>query len=137
MGDEYFLYSHKDLVSLIFHKLMIKINLLNNFLNRIDKTIVFHALSKEDIYRIIDVQIDELTSRLQKQKLGLTIDKKVKDWLLGKGYDVKNGVRPLRRLIQDEIEDLIAEGILEGLIPKGSILNLSIAKNKITYKVVS
>lgn len=106
-------------------------------LNRIDKTIVFHALSKEDIYRIIDVQIDELTSRLQKQKLGLTIDKKVKDWLLSKGYDVKNGVRPLRRLIQDEIEDLIAEGILEGLIPKGSILNLSIAKDKITYKVVS
>lgn len=106
-------------------------------LNRIDKTIVFHALSKEDIYKIIDVQIDDLISRLQKQKLGLTIDKKVKDWLLSKGYDVKNGVRPLRRLIQDEIEDLIAEGMLEGRVPKGSIINLSVNKDKITYKIVS
>lgn len=106
-------------------------------LNRIDKTIVFHALSKEDIYKIIDVQISELTTRLQKQKLGIAIDKKVKDWLLEKGYDVKNGVRPLRRLIQDAIEDLIAEGILLGQIPKGSIINLSISKDKIVYKIIS
>ena len=104
-------------------------------LNRIDKITVFHALSKEDIAKIINLQLDELKRRMQKQKLGLEVDSKTKKWLLEKGYDSKNGVRPMRRLIQDEIEDLIAEGILASKIPKGSVVKLSIIKDKVTYSV--
>lgn len=104
-------------------------------LNRIDKVTVFHALSKDDVFQIIDLQVADLEKRMQKQKLGLVVSKSAKTWLLENGYDVKNGVRPMRRLIQDEIEDKIAEGILNGSIQKGSVVKISLHKNKINLNV--
>ncbi len=83
-------------------------------LNRIDKIIVFRALSKRDIRSIVDTQLTEFSTPPRQQKLAMRVTPKAKDWLLDNGYDVKNGVRPLRRLIQDAIEDRIAEGILKG-----------------------
>jgi ATP-dependent Clp protease ATP-binding subunit ClpC len=102
-------------------------------LNRIDKTIVFRALTKKDIYRIIDLQVSELSKRLQKQGLGVQLTPAAKQYLLDKGYDPKNGVRPLRRLIQDTLEDNVATALLEDKYGKGTILKVSAKNGELTY----
>ncbi len=102
-------------------------------LNRIDKTIVFRALTKKDIYRIIDLQIDELRERLQKQGIGIQLSTSAKQYLLDEGYDAKNGVRPLRRLIQDTLEDHIATGMLGEEFPKGTIIKVGAKSGKLVY----
>ncbi len=102
-------------------------------LNRIDKTIVFHALTKKDINRIIDLQIDELRARLQKKGLGLTLTANAKAYLLEHGYDVKNGVRPLRRLIQDTIEDKMALEMLDEHYTKGDIIQVATRNGELAY----
>lgn len=102
-------------------------------LNRIDKTIVFRALTKKDIYRIIDLQVSELAKRLQKQGLGIQLTTAAKQHLLDKGYDPKNGVRPLRRLIQDTLEDHVATALLEDKYGKGTILKVSAKNGELTY----
>jgi ATP-dependent Clp protease ATP-binding subunit ClpC len=105
------------------------------FLNRIDKVIVFRALTRKDIYRIIDLQIDELGKRLQKQGLGVRLSTAAKQFLLQRGYDSKNGVRPLRRLIQDEIEDHIATSLLEESYQKGDIVSVGNKKEELTFAI--
>ncbi len=102
-------------------------------LNRIDKTIVFRALTKKDILRIIDLQLDDLRSRLQKQGVGLEVSAQAKQHLLEKGYDVKNGVRPLRRLIQDTIEDHVAMELLGEKLTKGHILQVAAKRGELAY----
>ena len=106
-------------------------------LNRIDKTIVFRALTKKDIFKVIDIQIDELASRLSKKVIGINLSKKAKDYLLEKGYDAHNGVRPLRRLIQDTIENQIADLILSNEIQKGDVLEVGVKKGELDYRVVN
>jgi ATP-dependent Clp protease ATP-binding subunit ClpC len=102
-------------------------------LNRIDKTIVFRGLTKKDIYRIIDLQLDELRSRLQKHGLGLSVTTQTKQYLLEHGYDAKNGVRPLRRLIQDTIEDQIAVSLLGDEYQRGEIIKISAKNGELAY----
>lgn len=104
-------------------------------INRIDKIVVFRALTKADIYKIIDLQVEELTKRLTKKGVVIKLQSSAKKYLLDKGYDVKNGVRPLRRLIQDTIEDHIASEILKNNYEKGTILEVSASKDKLTYKI--
>ncbi len=106
-------------------------------INRIDKTIVFRALTKKDIFRIIDLQIDELASRLSKKVIGINLNLKAKNYLLDKGYDALNGVRPLRRLIQDTIEDKISDLILANEINKGDVLEISVKNKKLSYKIMN
>lgn len=102
-------------------------------LNRIDKVIVFHALTKKDIRKIIDLQIDELKTRLRKKGLGLTLTPKAKQYLLEHGYDVHNGVRPLRRLIQDTIEDKMALEVLDEHYAKGDIIQVATKNGELAY----
>jgi ATP-dependent Clp protease ATP-binding subunit ClpC len=106
-------------------------------LNRIDKTIVFHALTKKDIYRIVDLQIDELRARLQRKGLGIQLTNAAKQYLLDKGYDPKNGVRPLRRIIQDTIEDHIADKMLSEAYDKGHIVQVSAKNSELAYSVTA
>ncbi len=103
-------------------------------LNRIDKIIVFRALTKRDIFKIIDLQIEELRRRLQKHGLGLQLTKGAKDYLLANGYDPLNGVRPLRRLIQDTIEDQMAAELLEDKYVKGNIIEVGTKSGTLSYK---
>lgn len=103
-------------------------------LNRIDKTIVFRALTKPDALKILDLQIDELRQRLVKFGLGIKLDQKSKSWMLSKGYDPKNGVRPMRRLIQEEIEDHIANSLLDGDYEKGDIVSVGVSKGLLYFK---
>jgi ATP-dependent Clp protease ATP-binding subunit ClpC len=106
-------------------------------LNRIDKTLVFRALSKKDIFRIIDLQIDELRDRLRKRGLGVQLTTGAKQHLLDNGYDSHNGVRPLRRLIQDTIEDHIAAELLSERYQRGSIITVGARGGNLTYTVSS
>jgi ATP-dependent Clp protease ATP-binding subunit ClpC len=102
-------------------------------LNRIDKIVVFRGLTKKDIFKIMDLQIDELKSRLQKHGLGLQLNKSAKEYLLEHGYDARNGVRPLRRLIQDTIEDQMAVELLDSHYTKGDIVRVGTHADKLTY----
>ena len=105
-------------------------------LNRIDKTIVFHALTRKDIYRIIDLQLDELRERLGKQGIGLHVTPPTKQYLLEHGYDAKNGVRPLRRLIQDTIEDQIATELLGEKYQRGDVIQVGAKNGELAYSTV-
>ena len=102
-------------------------------LNRIDKVIVFRALTKKDIFKIIDLQIEDLRKRIQKQGVGLEVSAHAKQYLLEKGYDAKNGVRPLRRLIQDTIEDHVALELLGDKLVKGHILQVAAKRGELAY----
>ena len=111
----------------------LKKELRPELLNRIDKIVVFRGLNRKDIYHIIDLQIDELKTRLQKQGLSVSLSKGAKEYLLEKGYDAKNGVRPLRRLIQDTIEDQMAVELLDQRYQKGDIIHVNTKGNNLTY----
>lgn len=106
-------------------------------LNRIDKVLVFRALAKKDIYHIIDLQVSELRGRLQRHGLGLQLTTGAKQLLLEKGYDAKNGVRPLRRLIQDTIEDHIAHEMLDSKFEKGQIVQVGVKNNELIYSATN
>lgn len=104
-------------------------------LNRIDKTIVFHALSKDEIFKIIDLQIEDVRKRLQKKGIGIELSTAAKQYLLDHGYDAKNGVRPLRRLIQDTIEDHVAAELLNDAYQMGDVVKVSARKGELAYSV--
>lgn len=105
-------------------------------LNRIDKVVVFRALTKDNALKILDLQIDELRQRLVKHGLSLTVAKVAKQQMLNDGYDALNGVRPMRRLIQDTLEDHIAAELLEGNFQKGDIVRVSVKDNQLTYRTM-
>jgi ATP-dependent Clp protease ATP-binding subunit ClpC len=106
-------------------------------LNRIDRTIVFRALTKKDVIKILDLQLDELRERIVKHGLGLEVTPAAKRELIKRGYDAMNGVRPLRRLIADTIEDHIALRLLNNDVATGDILHVSSRNNELVYDVKS
>jgi ATP-dependent Clp protease ATP-binding subunit ClpC len=106
-------------------------------LNRIDKIVVFRALTKQDVTSILDLQLDELRQRLVKHGLGLSVSPAAKQYLLEKGYDAHNGVRPLRRLIQDTIEDHVALRMLENGYNKGNIVQVGTKDKALAYSAVN
>ena len=85
-------------------------------INRIDDIIVFHKLENEDIKKIIDIMLVQVQNRLSTQNIKIDIDQSVKDLIAKKGVDTNYGARPLRRAIQNMLEDKIAEAILDGVI---------------------
>ncbi|MGB2695412.1 MAG: AAA family ATPase, partial [Dehalococcoidia bacterium] len=89
------------------------------FLNRLDATVVFHSLSKEHIRYIVDLLLTELEKQLKPKGVALEVTDRAKDWLGEKGYDHVFGARPLRRVIQDELEDRLSDAILEGRFEEG------------------
>jgi ATP-dependent Clp protease ATP-binding subunit ClpC len=103
------------------------------FLNRIDKVVVFRALTKKDIFRIIDLQINELKERLRKKGLSVQLTTAAKQYLLEHGYDPLNGVRPLRRLIQDTIEDHLAIRLLDDTYARGEIVQVAAKSGELAY----
>lgn len=106
-------------------------------LNRIDKTIVFRALTKKDITRILDLQVQELKDRLVKHGLSVKLTAQAKKYMLENGYDPLNGVRPMRRLIQDTLEDYIAAELLQDSYKKGDIIEIGASKNELQYSVTA
>lgn len=104
-------------------------------LNRIDKVVVFRALTQPDALKILDLQLNELSERLIKHGIGVEVSLKAKKHLLQEGYDALNGVRPMRRLIQDTIEDEVAEGLLEDRYHKGTIVTVDVKSDKLIYGI--
>ncbi|MBR0431335.1 ATP-dependent Clp protease ATP-binding subunit [Candidatus Saccharibacteria bacterium] len=100
-------------------------------INRLDNIIVFHALTKKNVEKIFDNLIDDLRKRLATKGIGIKIDEKAKDYLIKEGYDPKNGARPLRRKIEDEVESLISEEIIGEKLKKGDIPTLVYIKHKL------
>ncbi len=102
------------------------------FLNRIDETIVFAHLNKEEIRQIVDLMLKDLFKRLAERELSVEVTDEVKDHLAEAGYSEAYGARPLRRLIQRKIEDMLAEEILSGKYSAGDTLRLTLVDDKIT-----
>jgi len=98
------------------------------FLNRLDEIIVFHPLESKHLMQIIDLMILEVNETLSNYSLTIQIDQSAKEYLIEKGFDQKYGARPLRRLIQKEIEDTIAQMILDQKVKKGN--NIFVSYNK-------
>ena len=95
------------------------------FLNRIDGVIVFHALTTEQIREIVEFELKRIRTQLSEQGITLEITTEAKDLLGERGYDRQYGARPLRRIIQNLIEDPLAEGLLEGRYKDGMTINVT------------
>jgi ATP-dependent Clp protease ATP-binding subunit ClpC len=92
------------------------------FLNRIDDTIVFRSLNKDDIKKIIDIELKDLFQNIKDHKMVVLLDESAKNFLVEKGFDEKYGARPLRRAIQRYVEDPLAEEILRGSFKEGATI---------------
>lgn len=90
------------------------------FLNRIDEILVFHPLSREDVGKIAALMSKSLIERMQAQQIVLQFTEKAYAWIAEKGFDKLYGARPLRRVIQNEVEDRLAEELLNGKMKAGS-----------------
>ena len=105
-------------------------------INRFDSIITFRALSEKDVSRIFNNMIEDLKKRLAQKSIGLQLTEATEKHLIEKGYDVKNGARPLRRTIEDELESLLADHILDGSLNKGDIAKIDYKNDELTLKIV-
>ncbi|MBP5512390.1 ATP-dependent Clp protease ATP-binding subunit [Candidatus Saccharibacteria bacterium] len=105
-------------------------------INRLDCIEVFHALTRKQVERIFDNLIEDLKKRLAEKSIGLKLDEKVKNFLIEKGYDPKNGARPLRRAIEDHLESVLSEAIIGEEVKKGEIIEAEMdGDDKIKVKI--
>lgn len=123
---------HKDMKNNVMEE--VKRMFKPEFLNRIDDIIVFRALSKEDVKGIAALMLKELKNRLAKQMdITLTYGDTVKNFIFEKGYDKKYGARPLKRAIQNNIEDSLAEDILSGKIQASDKVSMTVVDGKVVF----
>lgn len=104
-------------------------------INRLDCIEVFHALTRKQVEKIFGNLIENLKKRLAEKSIGLKLDQKVQDFLIEKGYDPKNGARPLRRAIEDYLESALSELIIAEEVKKGEIVGATLKGDKIVLKV--
>ena len=97
------------------------------FINRLDDIVVFHALSEDELAQIVELQVDQLQRRLSDRRLQLAVTPDARAWLAERGYDPAYGARPLRRLIQTEIQDRLAMAILAGNVRDGDSVRVDMA----------
>jgi len=105
------------------------------FLNRIDDIIIFNRLTKEEIKKIIKVQIKDLTKILKNKKLNIKLDKKAEDWLVDEGFSTAYGARPLKRVIQNQIIDKIAQLILSNELKEDQNISVTSEDNELSFKL--
>lgn len=103
------------------------------FLNRIDETVIFHALRRHEIRSIAELQIKRIENRLSDRKISLQLSEAAKDVIANIGYDPAYGARPLKRAIQREIENPIANKILEGTIMEGQVIQIDVENNQLVF----
>ena len=112
----------------------LKKELRPEFINRIDEIIVFHKLTDDEIGKIIDIMLNEVKKRLEDKKIKIEIDSKVKKLIAKQGIDKLFGARPLRRTIQNLLEDKLAESILDNEIKPGKVAKVTVENEKIVIK---
>src|SRR6202521_3175643 len=106
------------------------------FINRIDEIIVFHQITREQMKDIVDIQINRLRPRLAERHMTLQLTTAARDLLADMGYDPQYGARPLKRVIQREVENRIARGILEGTIHEGDTVKIDAQNSKLVMEAV-
>jgi len=119
-------YSYEEIEKEI--KNILKVHFRPEFLNRIDEIIIFKNLTKDDLYKIVDIQINNLNKNLEDKKLKVELTNEAKEHLIKFGYDVNFGARPLKRIIQQEIMNTLASKILKGEFKEND--SIKIDKNK-------
>ena len=102
------------------------------FINRIDEVIVFQQISREQIKRIVDIQLQRLQPRLQERHITLTVSEAAKEYLAARGYDPQYGARPLKRVLQKEIENRLARAILDGTLRDGGTATIDMRDQTLT-----
>jgi ATP-dependent Clp protease ATP-binding subunit ClpB len=103
------------------------------FLNRVDEVIVFHSLTRADIRRIVDLQVESLRRMLAEREVGLTITEAARDALAEEGYDPHLGARPLRRTIQRRLQNPLAMKLLEGRFKVGQRVEVDVAGGEFVF----
>jgi ATP-dependent Clp protease ATP-binding subunit ClpC len=99
------------------------------FLNRLDEIVTFNPLVKEDLVRIINIELAKVEERMRLKKLVLHLSDEARDFLIEKGYNPQYGARPLRRTIERFIEDPLAEELLRGDLPENSLVEMDLDKD--------
>ena len=107
------------------------------FINRIDESVVFHALTKEEIAQVAAIQISVLEKRLQQQDIALIIDAKALQHIADAGFDPVYGARPLKRAIQQQLENPLAQSILQGNFKSGDTIEVSLKNNELMFNVAA
>ncbi len=107
------------------------------FLNRLDEFIVFHALGREEVLRIIDVAMGDVEKKLKERSITITLTRKAKEFLADKGYDPTYGARPLRRAIQKYLEDPIAEHLLKGTFADGAHIKAQASEAELEFSEIT
>ncbi len=103
------------------------------FLNRLDDVIVFRQLTKPDLVTILDLEVNKVMERLKHKSITLVLDEKAKDFLVEKGFDPQYGARPMRRSVEKNLEDPLAEELLRGSLNPGEPVQVSVADGKLTF----
>jgi ATP-dependent Clp protease ATP-binding subunit ClpB len=103
------------------------------FLNRVDEIILFHRLKRDQMGRIVDIQIEHLKKLLEDRKITISLDPKAREWLAEKGYDPAYGARPLKRTIQKYVQDPLAELILSGGIKDGEKVKIASGRDGLSF----
>ena len=104
------------------------------FINRVDDIIVFHSLRREDLEKIIEIELKELKTRLKEKKMEITLSPEASKFLIDKGYDDKYGARPLKRTIQRYLENVLAEEILSGKFQEGDKIRAELRGEIVTFE---
>src|SRR5437764_2178277 len=104
------------------------------FINRIDQIVVFHSLGREELYRIVDLLLNQVRLRLSDQGIGLEVSDEARDFLLKEGFDEEYGARPLRRAIQTYVDDALADALLAGAIAAEQTALLTVRDGKIVVE---
>ena len=105
------------------------------FINRLDDIIIFNSLTKDELYKIIDINLKKLYSKADEIGYSIDLTDKAKDFIIDKGYNPKYGARPLERAIQKHIEDVLAEEILSGKVKKGDLVLADYDKKSKAIKI--
>jgi ATP-dependent Clp protease ATP-binding subunit ClpC len=103
------------------------------FMNRIDGTIVFHALNRDNIKEIVDLEIEKVCDRLSEYDMCLSLTEVAREYLAEKGYDPSLGARPLRRVIQSEVEDSLSEELLAGSLKEGNLVTVDVKDGQLVF----
>jgi ATP-dependent Clp protease ATP-binding subunit ClpB len=111
----------------------VRANFRPEFLNRVDEIILFHRLKREEMGRIVDIQMARLGKLLEERKITVQLEPKAREWLADKGWDPAYGARPLKRVIQKSVQDPTAEMLLAGQIKDGETVKISAGKQGLTF----
>jgi len=106
------------------------------FINRLDDIIVFHQLTKPDLMKIVDLEVDKVLTRVKAKEVHVELETSAKEFLIEKGYDPTYGARPMRRAVERYLEDPFAEELLRGNVKAGDTVHVSAVEGKLVFKAV-